>query len=125
MDKSSEIVALLKEQNVLLQKLYDAQTKTFTAQQHRDLFQIGLRLLPLLLVLAFLGWLYWSFSTTLNELTSQVTDIRESVNSVFGLLTDQFSKMETFFQSLLTGFKTMFPNIENFPNLIKDQFLSS
>lgn len=122
---NNELVTLLKQQNELLRKLYDSQVKLNKAQKQREWLQIGLKLLPFVIVLVVFLWLYLSIMSTLNDLTSQVNGIRESVNSTFGLLTEQFSKMDAYFSSLLNSLKGLFPDLGNFPDLIKDHFLSS
>lgn len=126
MDTSTnELVVLLKEQNELLHKMYDSQVKLNKAQKQREWLQIGLKLLPFVIVLVVFLWLYFSIMSTLNDLTSQVNGIRESVNSTLGLLTEQFTKMNTYFSSLIISLKGILPDLGNFPDLIKDQFLSS
>lgn len=115
----------LERQNDLLQKIYDLQLRQSKQQKHRDLLQMLLKVLPFLILLAVFLWLYWEVTSGINELTSQVTDIRDSVNSTFGLLTDQFQKMNEYFTTLLTSMKGFLPNLGDFPDLIKDQFLAS
>lgn len=108
---NAELVALLKEQNELLHKLYDSQVKLNKAQQHREWLQIGLKLLPFVIVLIVFLYLYWNITMALNDLTTQVNDIRESVNSTFGLLTEQFLRMNEYFTTLLGSLKNLLPNL--------------
>lgn len=117
---TSEIVALLKEQNELLRQLYDMQTKSAKSARHREWFQLALKLLPFVVVLAVVIYLYWSFSQSLHELTVQVTDIRESVGSVITIMKDQFSRLNEHFTTLLSGVRSLIPNLDELTNSFTD-----
>ncbi|MCA9374539.1 hypothetical protein KC725_05265 [Candidatus Peregrinibacteria bacterium] len=124
-NETSELVQELRKQNELLQKIYDLQLRTNKQQKHRDLLDMALKVLPFVIVLILLAYIYWQMTTSINNLTTQVTDIRTNVESTFGLLTNQFSQMNEYFSSLLSNVKTMIPDFGNVPGLIQEQFLSS
>ncbi len=118
----SQIVDLLQEQNELLHKLYDSQIKINKAQKHREWFMVFLKLLPFIVVLVVVLYLYFSIQAAVNDLTMQVQDIRESVNSVFTLLTNQFQSINEHFGKLLTGVKGIVPDFGGMADSLKDTF---
>lgn len=122
---TTTLVEHLEKQNELLQKIYDLQLRQVQHQKRHEMTEILLKVLPFVIVLVLLVWLYWQMTTALNELTTQVTDIRVNVESVFGLLTNQFATINEYFSALFSNIKLLIPNFGDVPDLIQEQFLSS
>lgn len=124
-NETTALVEEMRKQNELLQKMYDLQLRGQKQAKHRDMRDVALRVLPFVVVLVIVGYVYWQMTTSINNLTTQVTDIRTDVESTFGLLTDQFANMNTYFTALLSNMKSLVPDFGSVPGLIQEQFLSS
>jgi len=119
---SMQVVALLKEQNELLHKLYDSQVKLNKAQRHREWLIISIKLIPFILGFLVLLYLYFSVSSAVNDLAVQVRGVKDGIDSVFSLLTDQFESIHAQFSNIIGGMKGLVPNFGDMANSIKESF---
>lgn len=127
-NETSILVEEIRKQNDLLQKMYELQNRQERERKRSEHLRLAVQILPFVIILLIIGYLYWQISSSLNGLTTQVTNIRTNVESTYGLLAQQFEHMNEYFSGLVTNLKGLVPDLPNFrevPNLIEEQFLSS
>ncbi|MCC7197509.1 hypothetical protein IT413_04935 [Candidatus Peregrinibacteria bacterium] len=116
---SSEVVTLLQEQNKLLKQLLDLQVKHEKKQEHRDWMAVAIKVVPLIVGIILLIWIYVSMSAVLTDIQKQVTEIQTDVGSVFTLIKDQYDLLKTFFSGLLTALKSLVPDFSGIGETLK------
>ncbi|HLG25953.1 MAG TPA: hypothetical protein VI588_04200 [Candidatus Gracilibacteria bacterium] len=120
LESSSDVIALLQEQNQLLKQLLDVQKKDTVEQKRREWFMIGLKMLPYILIAGLLLWIYFSVSAYLAELNSQITEIRTNIDGVFKVLSDQYEFLKAGFGKLGDALSAVLPGIGGMAEKVKD-----
>lgn len=108
---STDIVTLLQEQNRLLSELVTMTKKTEHEEKRRRITNLIIKMIPYIIIMIILIWMYISITSYLASLDQQISQISDKVGGVFTTVNNQFDYIKTAFSNFFGSVKSIVPDM--------------